>query len=126
MALDQGKLKDHIKSAIEDIFQPALETAFSKVCPKDTNDGASVAKNFADTATELIADPFAERLSAAIDYYVRNAEVFGQCMILGIATVGSPAAQSQVVPHMISIQTLPVGMGGGMMPIPNQFILGIK
>ena len=126
MALDQGKLKDNIQKAFEDIFQPALETAFSKVCPKDTNDAANVAKNFADTATELIAEPMAEQLSAAIDYYVRSANIFGQFMILGVATVGSPAAQTQVVPLPISVQTMPVGQGGGMMPLPNSLILGIQ
>jgi hypothetical protein len=124
--LDQGKLKSSIQSAFEEISQPALETAFSKVCPKDTNDGSSAAKNFADTATELISEPLAERLASAIDYYVRNANVFGNFMILGVTTVGSPCAQSQVVPLPISVQTMPVGMGGGCMPLPNTLILGIQ
>jgi hypothetical protein len=124
--LDQAKLKSHIQSAFEDILQPALETAFSKVCPEDTNDGASAATNFADTATELIAEPLAERLSAAIDYYVRNAHIFGSSMILGVTTVGSMCAQSQVVPLPITVTTMPVGMGGGAMPVPNTIILGIQ
>lgn len=124
--LDQGKLKDHIQSAIEDIFAPALTTAFGRVCPVDTSDGNDVAKQFGDIATELIAEPFAERLSAAIDYYVRSANIFGQFLLLGVATVGSPVAQTQVVPLPISVQTLPVGMGGGAMPLPNSLILGIQ
>jgi hypothetical protein len=124
--LNQAKLKDSIQSALEDILQPALETAFSKVCPKDTNDGSSAAKNFGDTATELIAEPLAERLSAAIDYYVRNAHIFGTSMIMGVSTVGGPTSQVQVAPLPITVTTMPVGMGGGAMPVPNQIILGIQ
>ena len=124
--LDQAKLKSNIQSALEDILQPALETAFSKVCPKDTNDGANAAKNFGDTATELISEPLAERLSAAIDYYVRNAQIFGTSMIMGVSTVGSSSAQVQVAPLPITITTMPVGLGGGVTPVPNTLILGIK
>lgn len=126
MALDQGKLKKEIQSAFEETFATALETAFTKVCPSDSNDGNEAAKRFGETACELLAEPLAERLSCAIDYYVRNAKIFGKFMILGVATVGSPAAQTQVVPLNISVDTLPTGMGGGMMPLPNMLYLGIK
>ena len=124
--LNQASLKSNIQSALEDILQPALETAFSKVCPKDTNDGASAAKNFADTATELIAEPLAERLSAAIDYYVRNMHIFCSTMILGVNVVGGMYAQVQVAPLPITVTTMPVGTGGGMTPTPNTLILGIQ
>ena len=124
--LDQAKLKGSIQSAFEEILQPALETAFSKVCPKDTTDGSQAATNFANTATELISEPLAERLASAIDYYVRNANIFGNFMILGVNTVGSPSAQTQVVPLPITVQTMPVGLGGGCMPLPNTLILGIQ
>ena len=124
--LDQAKLKDSIQSAFEEILQPALETAFSKVCPKDTTDSSRAATNFADTATELISEPLAERLASAIDYYIRNANIFGNFMILGVSTVGSPVAQTQVAPLPITVQTMPVGLGGGSMPLPNTLILGIQ
>lgn len=124
--LDQAKLKGSIQSAFEEILQPALETAFSKVCPKDTTDGSHAATNFANTATELISEPLAERLASAIDYYVRNANIFGNFMILGVSTVGSPSAQTQVAPLPITVQTMPVGLGGGCMPLPNTLILGIQ
>ena len=47
-------------------------------------------------------------------------------MILGVTTVGSMCAQSQVVPLPITVTTMPVGMGGGAMPVPNTIILGIQ
>lgn len=126
MALDQGKLKDNIKSAIEDTLQPALETAMLKQFGKDTKESTEKSKEFADTVIDLFADPFAEALSSAIDYYVRNADVHGQMMLLGVNTVGSMCAQSQVVPLMLKASTHPVGQGGGMIPMLNEFYLGIK
>ena len=46
-------------------------------------------------------------------------------MILGVSTVGGPTAQAQVVPLNITIDTLPTGLGGGTMPLPNMLYLGI-
>lgn len=126
MALDQGKLKDNIKKAIEDCFHPACENAFKKILPVDSSEGDSDAKNFADIFVDTVAEPFAEQLSSAIDYYVRNADVHGQCMLLGVSTVGSMCAQSQVVPLMLKASTHPVGQGGGILPMMNEFYLGIK
>lgn len=126
MALDQGKLKDNIQKAIEDCFHPACENAFKKILPNDTQDGDETAVKFADIFVETVAEPFAEQLSSAIDYYVKNADVHGQCMLLGVNTVGSMCAQSQVVPLMLKASTHPVGQGGGMLPMVNEFYLGIK
>lgn len=126
MALNKGKLKDNIKKAIEDSFQPAFETAFKRTMPTDCQLSNDMAKNFADVATTMIAEPFAEQLSSAIDYYIKNADIHGQCMLLGVNTVGGMCAQSQVVPLAIKASTHPVGLGGGTMPMINHFYLGIK
>lgn len=126
MALDQGKLKKEIQSAFNEILPDAFETAFKKICPGDSNDGNDSAKRFGETIDNLISEQLAERLSAAIDYYVKNAQIFGKFMILGVSTVGSPTAQAQVVPLNITVDTLPTGLGGGMLPLPNMLYLGIK
>ena len=126
MALDQGKLKKEIQSAFNEILPDAFETAFKKVCPGDSNDGNEAAKRFGETVDNLVSEPLAERLSAAIDYYVKNAQIFGKFMILGVSTVGGPTAQAQVVPLNVTVDTLPTGLGGGMMPLPNMLYLGIK
>lgn len=126
MALDQAGLKDNIKKAVEDCFRPAFETAFKRTLPTDTQQADEISKNFADLVTDMIADPFAEQLSAAIDYYIKNADVHGQMMLLGVTTVGGPTSQTQVAPLMIKAATHPVGLGGGMIPMVNEFYLGIK
>ena len=124
--LDQSKLKDNIQKAIEDTLQPALEAGMKNILPTDTNTGNDVCKKFSDTVIDIFAEPFAEALSSAIDYYIKNADVHGQCMLLGVNTVGSMCAQSQVVPLMLKASTHPVGQGGGMLPMINEFYLGIK
>ena len=126
MALDQGKLKQHIQQAFEEILPDAFETAFSKVCPSDSTDGNNAAKQFGETVSEMVSEQLADRLSSAIDYYVKNAQIFGKFMILGISTVGSPTAQAQVVPLNITVDTMPTGLGGGSLPLPNMLYLGIK
>ena len=126
MALDQGKLKDNIQKAIEDCFQPAFETAFKRTLPSETTEGDEISKKFADVAVEMIAEPFAEQLSAAIDYYIKNADVHGQMMLMGVSTVGGPTSQVQAAPLLLKASTHPVGTGGGMIPMVNEFYLGIK
>lgn len=124
MALDQGKLKDNIKQAFDETLPNAIETGLLEMLPDVNKTGNSMAKNVAKTINELISEPLAERLSAAIDYYVRTADVHGKMMIMG-GTVGGPYSQT-LIPITVSASTIPVGMGGGMIPGPNQFIFGIK
>ena len=45
-----------------------------------------------ETLTEKVIDPLAKRLAAAIDYYVRNANVYGT-----IITTGSPVTQMAAI-----------------------------
>ena len=74
---------------------------------------------------KLLAEEWAKTIAQAIDYYVKNADIHGQMMLVGIPTVGSPSSHTSL-PHMVSAQTLPVGQGGGAIPGPNKFIFGIK
>lgn len=126
MALDVNKLKDNIQTAIEDTFTPALQVAFKKVMPGETVASDTAAKTFATTFVDLCAEPFAEQLASAIDYYIKNANIHGQMMLLGVSTVGSMTAQSQVVPLTLKASTHPVGQGGGTLPMINEFYLGIE
>lgn len=124
MALDQGKLKDNIKKAFDETLPEAIERGLLQMLNNESKAGNDMAKKVADTVNELISEPLAERLSAAIDYYVRTADVHGKIMITG-NTVGGPYAQT-LIPIIASASTIPVGMGGGNIPGPNTFIFGIK
>lgn len=124
--LDQGKLKDNIQKGIEEHLTPALEIAFKTILPNITKEGNELSKQFADTAVNIFAEPFAETLSSAIDYYIKNAQIDGKCLLLGVTTVGGCTSQSQVAPLPLTISTKPTGLGGGKIPGQNEFILGIS
>lgn len=126
MALDADKLKDNIQKAFEDLFPGAFSAAMRAAMPLDSKDGMEAADRFGKVATEQIAEPLAIQLSSAIDYYIRTAEITGQCQLLGVSTVGGPTSQAQVVPLPLRVSTLPTGMGGGKIPGVNEFILGIN
>ena len=113
----------------QDLFNTTLpvafEQAFLETFPDKSDAGDKMAKKFGETIKNLLAAEWAKTIAQAIDYYVKNADVHGQMMLVGIPTVGSPAAHTSL-PHMVSAQTLPTGQGGGMIPGPNKFIFGIK
>ena len=88
MRLKKGTLKAEIQAAIEEILPGALEKGFKRTLPRNTEIGNKTAKRFAQTITELLAEPMAKALSGAIDYHVRSANVWGT-----IITVGSPVTQ---------------------------------
>lgn len=110
MSLKKETLKQEIQDAIEQLLPPALEEAYKHTLTRNTESGRKAAKNFADVATELLAEPMAKALSSAIDYHVRSANIWGQ-----IITNGSPTT------HYCRINS-PSPLTNGT--IPNTF--GIK
>lgn len=53
------------------------------------------AERFADTFDELVSQPLASSIANAIDYYVKNAQIYGTIM-----TAGGPVSQVAVVNSM--------------------------
>ena len=53
--------------------------------PTNSKSGNKAAKEFGESITKMIAEPLGVRFSNAIDYYIKNADIYGQ-----IITVGSP------------------------------------
>jgi len=120
---------DELEKNLLDLFNTTLPVAFEQAMLESfgakSKKGAEVAKKFGETVKEQLAEQWAKTIAQAIDYYVKNADVHGQMMLVGIPTVGSPGSHTSL-PHMVSAQTLPVGQGGGAIPGPNKFIFGIK
>jgi len=120
---------DVLEQNLLDLFNTTLpvafEQAFLETFPNKSDVGDKAAKKFGETIKNLLAEEWAKTMAQAIDYYVRNADVHGQMMLVGIPTVGSPSSHTSL-PHMVSAQTIPTGTGGGMIPGPNKFIFGIK
>lgn len=90
--LNVNKLQQEIKKAYDETLPGAFEQAFLQLVPQDSKDGKEKAKQFGETVNELISDPLSQRIAAAIDYYVKNAQIFGT-----IITVGSMVTQTAMV-----------------------------
>lgn len=120
---------DVLEQNLLDLFNTTLPVAFEQAMLESfgnkSKKGEEVAKKFGETIKKLLAEEWAKTIAQAIDYYVKNADIHGQMMLVGIPTVGSPSSHTSL-PHMVSAQTLPVGQGGGAIPGPNKFIFGIK
>lgn len=126
MALNSGKLKDDLKAAFDNVLPSAFEEAYKSTLKIETEDGNETARRFAEKLKNLIDDTLAESMADAIDAYVRNMQIDGHMNLLGVTTVGTMVAQTQVVPLPLIISTLPKGVGGGTIPGVNNFILGIS
>lgn len=109
--LNVDKLKDNIEEALEKTIPPAIETCINNKFPATSEVCKKEAKEFAETFKEMVCPQLADLLANAIDYYVKNAQIFGT-----IITVGSPVTQTAVV------ASTPTPMINGA--IPNT--LGIK
>lgn len=118
-------LEKNLLDMFNNTLPVAFEQAFLELYPEKSNHTDEIAKKFGETIKNLLAEEWAKTMAKAIDYYVRNAEVHGQMMLMGIPTVGSPSSHTSL-PHMVNAETIPTGLGGGKIPGPNKFIFGIK
>ena len=90
--LKVDKLKSEIQKAFEETLPTALEQAIRTTCQNDSALGTEMAKRFGEVVTDMVSEPLAERLAAAIDYHVRSASISGT-----IITVGSMVTQSAMI-----------------------------
>lgn len=87
--LQVGELEKALTRSLEEVLPSALEEAFKHVLPCTSEDGNEKAKEFGQCISDMISEPLGTRFANAIDYYVKNADVYGQ-----IITVGSPTTQT--------------------------------
>ena len=93
--LDKDTLKENLANGISTIVRPAIEECFKRMWPSKSNIGDSYAEAFANNFDEMVSDQLAEVFAAAIDYYVKNIEIFGT-----VITVGSPTTQTAQINGM--------------------------
>lgn len=90
--LNEQKLYQEIKKAFDETFPSAFENAILTTFPGQSSTGKDIAKQFGKSVNDAIAEPMAKRIAAAIDYYVRNIDVYGT-----IITTGSPVTQTAII-----------------------------
>lgn len=87
--LQVGELEKALTRSLEEVLPSALEEAFKHILPNSSEAGNDKAKEFGQCITDMISEPLGIRFANAIDYYVKNADIYGQ-----IITVGSPTTQT--------------------------------
>ena len=90
--LNVARLESELKQAFEEVLPPAFEEAVRAMMPNKSKDGEDKAKQFGETIKDLVCEDLAERIANAIDYYIKNANIYGT-----VITVGSPFTQTAVV-----------------------------
>ena len=98
-------LKKQIQIGLKDVYKPAVERAFLMMFPEKTEYGDELCKNIAETFVDLTAEPMADILAGAIDYYVRNITITGT-----LITTGAPTT------HMCNITPSPTPITAGKIP----------
>lgn len=108
--LNEARLAKEIKAMLDDVVPGAMEQAWLETFPGNSEAGRELAKKFGETFNKLTSPHISQRLAAAIDYYVRNADIYGT-----LITTGSP------VLHTCAIES-PFPLTNGK--VPNT--LGLK
>ena len=106
---------DVLQQNLADLFHATIPTTIEQAVlqffPEKSEDADNTAKKIAQTIDDMISDKWAETMAQAIDYYVKNAQIFGN-----LITYGSPTT------HTCQINSTPMPATNGA--IPNT--LGIK
>jgi len=103
--LNVNTLKQQIQQGFNDIYKPAVEQVILALMPQKTNSGDELAKRISETWDELTAEPMAEIIANAIDYYIKNATITGTLL-----TYGSPGS------HIGTFSPAPTPITAGKIP----------
>lgn len=90
--LNPDTLEKEIKNALEQYLPDAFEQAAHCLIPNNSEIGDDMCKEFGATVSDILSEPLASSLAAAIDYYVKNISLQGT-----IITTGSPVSQTAVI-----------------------------
>lgn len=81
-------LKSQLKTALSKTIPPAIEACINQQNTEKVEYQEKLAKEIAKTFDESVSDQLAELFANAIDYYIKNATIFGR-----IITLGGPTTQ---------------------------------
>ena len=87
--LNPQTLAEYISNSIRTLVCPAIKQCLLNSYPMKSDIGDQIAENFANNFDDLVSDQLGTCIAEAIDYYIKNAELYGT-----IITVGSPTTQT--------------------------------
>lgn len=96
MPLKVNDLQKALQKSFEEVFAPAFEEAFRAMLPETSKKGKDKASEFGEIIKDQIAEPMSTRMAEAIDYYIKNADVYGTIITVGgmttqTASINSPS-----------------------------------
>lgn len=86
--LNSDTLSEYISNAIRTIVCPAIKQCILNSFPNKSDSGDEIAETFSNNFDDLVSDQLGMAIASAIDYYIKNAELYGT-----IITSGSPTTQ---------------------------------
>lgn len=90
--LNTNNLAKDIQDIMEDVLEPSIESALRSLAGEESDASIESAKTFAKTLTDMMAKPFADRMAASIDRYIKSGCIYGT-----IITAGTPITQTAVI-----------------------------
>lgn len=90
--LDVNTLESQIKKSLSNIIPNAIKECKLAELPEYSEFGEEHAQQIADLFDELVSESLAKCIAGAIDYYIKNAQIYGT-----IITAGSPVTQSATI-----------------------------
>lgn len=93
--LNSSNLAEYISNGIRTIVCPAIKQCLMTSWGNKSDIGDQIAETFANQFDDIVSDALGEVIAEAIDYYIKNAEIFGT-----VITVGSPTTQTAQINGM--------------------------
>lgn len=87
--LNVDNLQKSLQVAFEEVLPSAFEEVMRAMLPMQSTDGDNKVKAVSNFVKDLISEDLSTRIASAIDYYIKNADIYGT-----IITVGSPSTQT--------------------------------
>lgn len=82
-------LQKSLKTAFDEVLPAAFKEVMRAMLPMKSSDGDAKVDAVGEMVKDLISEDLSTRIASAIDYYIKNADIYGQ-----IITVGSPSTQT--------------------------------
>ena len=87
--LNVDNLQKSLQVAFEEVLPSAFEEVMRAMLPMQSADGDNKVKAVSNFVKDLISEDLSIRLANAIDYYIKNADIYGTNI-----TVCSPSTQT--------------------------------
>jgi len=90
--LKVDELQKSLQVAFEEVLPSAFKEVMKAILPVKSEDGDDKVKAVEEMVKDLISKDLSTRIAEAIDYYIKNADIYGK-----IVTLGGPSMQMALI-----------------------------